>query len=232
MLHDNIRVIDVARELNVANSTAHRLLNTLQLEGYVAQRPHSSKYFPGHCLIQLSRHINDENTLAQIAMPHLSRLRDAVNETVNLQILIGAEVLFLASAEDQHQLRVATRSGTRSLAHATAGGKLLLAQLPVEELRRRISDHPDTLTSHTHAKIADLINELAAIRKRGYSLNHGESDDGVNAIAVPVVNAQGAVAAALSIAAPASRLPDVRIPTVLPHLQQTSTEITRSYFGL
>lgn len=225
-----LRVVDVSRTLGVANSTAHRLLSTMRDQGFLRQGKHSSRYVPGGALIDLSRHINSEFTLVQSAMPHLMRLRDSVNETVNLQILVGTEVLFLASAEDQHQLRVLTRSGTRSLAHANAGGKLLLAQLAPHEIRKRIGERPAALTAKTHVDPASLLAELRSIRQRGYSLNQGETDDGVNAVAVPVFDALGAVVAALSVAAPASRLPLVRVPSILPHMQEASTAITVGYF--
>lgn len=226
-----LRVVDVSRRLRVANSTAHRLLNALRSQGYLRQEEGSTKYLPGQALLRLARKINTEYALGQIALPHLQALRDAVNETVNLQILVDGEVLFLASAEDQHRLRVATRSGTRGPAHANAGGKMLLAQLDQEEIRSRIGEHPISITAKTHVNIEDILAELGGIQRRGYALNLGETDEGVNAVAVPIFDLDGTAMAALSVAAPAARLPLVRVPTLLPYLQTTSSAISASYFG-
>lgn len=226
-----LRVVDVSRTLGIASSTAHRLLSALRRQGYLRQEDGSSRYLPGHALLRLARQLNTEYALERIALPHLQDLRDELNETVNLEVLLGGEVLFLASAEDQHRLRVATRAGSRGPAHANAGGKLLLAQLTPDEIRARVGENPAALTANTHVALDDLIAELQAIRLRGYALNNGETDEGVNAVAVPVLDPDGFALAALSVAAPSSRLPLVRVPTVLPHLQAASMAISASYFG-
>ena len=226
-----LRVVEVARHLGVASSTAHRLLRTLREQGYLRQDVGSARYLPGPAVLRLARRISTQRTLEQMAPPHLRALCRDLNETVNLQILVGGDVLFIASAEDQHSLRVATRSGTSGPAHASAGGKLLLAQLDHDDVRARLGDRPATLTSRTHGNVDQLLDELDGIRRRGHAINLGETDEGVNAVAVPVFDTDGEVLAALSLAAPAARLPMARIPTVLPFLHAASAAISAGYSG-
>jgi DNA-binding IclR family transcriptional regulator len=226
-----LRVIDVARQLEVADSTAHRLLTALRERGYVIQRPGSTLYEAGPAALRLARRFNTERTLERIAMPHLVALGKEVNETVNLQVLAGPDVLFIATVEDHHQLRVAMRAGTRAPAHANAGGKLLLAQLPDDEVRRLLKDGLEPLTAHTVTSVDQLLNQLREVRRMGYALNTGETDEGVRAVAVGVSDFDGTTLAALTMAAPSMRLPSSRIRVVLPHLRRSAQAIADAYRG-
>ena len=221
-----LRVIDVAESLGVANATAHRVLTSLKDHGYLRQRPGSTRYVAGPAVMRLARRISFERTLRTIASPHLQGLCQSVKETINLQILIGADVLFLASAEDQHRLRVAQRGGTRGPAHANAGGKVLLSLLDDNEVRRLTGNRLERLTSYTVTDIDQLLAELREVRRRGYGMNAGETDEGVRAVAVPVTDGNGDTLAALSLAAPEMRLPEARVPLVLRQLRETAQAIS------
>lgn len=226
-----LRVVEVARYLGVADSTAHRLLTALRESGYVTQRQGSARYEVGPAALRLARRLNTERSLERVAMPHLAALGSELNETVNLQILVGHEVLFLASVEDHHQLRVALRTGTRAPAHANAGGKVLLAQMPDDAVRALVDGMLTPLTSNTVGSVDGLLADLRQARKMGYAVNNGETDEDVRAVAVPVPDADGTVLAALSLAAPSTRLPASRVRHILPHLRRTAQAIAEDYRG-
>ncbi|GEL26943.1 IclR family transcriptional regulator [Pseudonocardia sulfidoxydans NBRC 16205] len=211
-----LRVVDVARSLGVAVSTAHRLMATLVEEGFLRQSPNSRRYLVGPAALRLGRAVSYEQTLRRFARPYLQTLCRELNETINLQILVGADVYFLLSAEDRHQLRVAQREGSRLPARATAGGKVLLAAIG------------DPVSAGWGS---DMRIELTQVRSNGYAVNLSDVDDSVRAIAVPVREPDGECLAALSLAAPTVRLPDVRLPLVLTALQRAATEIGRDYAG-
>jgi DNA-binding IclR family transcriptional regulator len=227
----SLRVVDVAHKLGVANSTAHRLLSTLRDNGYLRQQEGSSRYEAGPAALRLARRVNTERALERIALPHLQALRRDVNETVNLQVLVGNEVLFIASVEAHHQLRVALRVGTRGAAYANSGGKLLLAQLTDEEVRERLGEKLEGLAPHTIVKMDELLKNLSDIRQKGYALNTGETNEGVRAVAVGIPGSDGTVIAALSLAAPATRLSIGRVRVFLPYLKATALAIFDDYRG-
>lgn len=226
-----LRVVDVARSLGVAVSTAHRLLATMVEEGYLRQPPGSRRYLAGPEVIRLAREINAEQILRHAAEPHLHALCRELNETVNLQILAGSDVYFLASAEDRHQLRVAQQRGHRMPAHMSAGGKVLLSSLSSEALDAIL---PAKLQQSTRRSIGDRVTlaaELELIRSWRFASNMSESDESVHAVAVPVYDGGDQYIAALSVAAPTSRLPEWRVRHVVPILNKTSAKITANYTG-
>jgi IclR family transcriptional regulator, acetate operon repressor len=227
--HPSLRVVDVAQGLGVAGSTAHRLLTCLKEEGFLRQPPGSRHYVAGPEILKLARHFSDENSLERVAHLHLERLCREVNEAVNLQILVGHEVLCLdAVVEDRHGLQVRSIRGQRVSASVSAAGKVLLAALKPAELEEALSQdprHPDPEWS------ASIHAELVTIREFGYATNMGEREPGVHAVAVPINDVAGKPIAALAVAAPSVRLPHVRIGGLITHLRSASAAITLDYFG-
>jgi DNA-binding IclR family transcriptional regulator len=232
MLSDGVelRVVDVARALDVAVSTAHRLLSTLVDERFLRQAPGSRRYIAGPVALRLARAISFEQTLRRIAEPYLQLLCRELNETINLEILVDGDVYFLASAEDRHQLRVAQFVGQRIPAHQAAGGKVLLAfgSAAAPEVPSGTSASAAVASA---AVGEDLAAELRQVRAAAYAVNLSDIDDSVRAVAVPVRDAEGECLAALSLAAPTVRLPDLRVQYVLPELRRAADEIATTYAG-
>jgi DNA-binding IclR family transcriptional regulator len=224
----SLRVVDVSRSLDIAGSTAHRLLTCLRIEGFLRQPASSRRYVAGPELLRLARHFSDQNTLERSARPHLEALCTSLNEAVNLQTLVGTEVLCIDSVvQDRHSLQVRSITGQRAPARVSAAGKLLLSALQsaeLEELLARIDVDP--------AEVAALHLDLETIRKRGYATNMGEREPGVHAVAVPVLDRTGHAIAAVAVAAPSIRLPAVRVAGLVQDLQAASAAITEEYYGV
>jgi DNA-binding IclR family transcriptional regulator len=217
-----VKVSEAATELGIARSTAHRLLAMLVYRDF-AVRDDNHTYLPGPFLTSMAG-ITDGSAvrvLRTLAQPHMEALCARVAETVNLTVRAGTEVRFLASVESTRLLRVGDRRGTILPAHLTSGGKVLLAELPREQLRRLYEQDP----GDTGAEWAALIRDLDATRARGYGLNVEETEDGVSAVGVAIRNGQGTAIGALSIAAPTSRLTSDRITPYVRELRHTVTEL-------
>lgn len=229
----SVRVVDVSRELDVAPSTSHRLLTSLCAAGYLHQAESSRSYVVGPEMLRLARHFSSERTLERAARPHMERLAKEVKETVNLQILLEREVLCVeAVAEDWHTLHVKQIVGSRVAAHATAGGKVLLA-MQGSEVRDRLGERDfEPVTSHTITEWSAFEAELSNVRRRGYATNLGELEDGVHAVAVAVRDLQDSPIASLSVAAPAVRLPSARTAGLVRQLHQTAAAVAADYFGV
>ncbi|MEV0261808.1 IclR family transcriptional regulator [Streptomyces sp. NPDC050617] len=222
----SVRVTDVSDHLGVARSTAHRLLSTLRAHGFVEQEPGGRRYRPGPALVGLSRAGRDERDLVRVARPQLEWLRDATSETTNLLVLAGPDSFFLDGVESSRQLRVAPRTGDHVPAYATAGGKALLSELSPEALRMRYPAGLAALTPTTLPDLDALAADLAACRRRGYALNLDESVTDVQGVGVCVRDKLGSSVAAVTIAAPSTRLGRARAAQLAPLVRQAAERIT------
>jgi IclR family transcriptional regulator, acetate operon repressor len=222
---ESIRVSQAAADLGVARSTAHRLLTMLLSYGFVAQDHVSRAYGPGPRLVELGLSVARTTDMLGVMHPFLERLSEMVDETVHLMVLEGTDCRFVDSVECRRPLRVTGRVGVVYPAHATSGGKVLLAQMSERELRRlyRRRQLP-VLTDRTVSHRDELFEQLDQIRSQGYAVNHGESTAGISAVAMVQHTASGAGPAALAVSVPDSRLTDARVPELVSALRRVTDE--------
>jgi DNA-binding IclR family transcriptional regulator len=231
--NSSLRVVDVANSLGIGSSTAHRLLTCLKGEGFLRQPAKSRRYAAGPELLRLARNFSDQHTLERVAHPHLERLCQEVNEAVNLQVLVGSEVLCIDSVvQDRHSLQVREITGDRAPATVSAAGKLLLSVLTNSELEDLLEHAEQFGWQPEGGALASLHSELDSIRKRGYAINMGDREPGVHAVAVPVDDLGGNSIAALSVAAPSVRLPTYRVAGLARKLQAASLSLSADYFAM
>jgi IclR family acetate operon transcriptional repressor len=142
----------------------------------------------------------------------MERLAADAGETANLGVLDGGRVVNLHKVLGPHPVRLHIDAVGGVPAHATALGKVLLADLPADELDRRLGSRPLVrLTSKTIGDRAVLRAELARVGQRGYAVDDEECSPGLRCVAAPVRDRLGAVVAAVSVSGPARRLPRQRL---------------------
>lgn len=208
---ERLRVTDVAAELGVARSSAHRLLSMFRYRGFAVQHSDRS-YGPGPVFHQAGLGARPPADIRAVARPHLEWLRQRLDETVHLVVLAGRNVAFIDSVEAAQALRVGTRAGATMPAHLTSGGKALLAELSLAELAAIFPEGPPPGSAMTATDIAGFHKALLAVRRRGYGVNTGESERGITAVGACVHDAAGRAVAAITVSAPSLRLPRGRIP--------------------
>lgn len=199
-------VSELARRLDLAKSTVHRLLTTLAEEHLIERNPRTGRYRLGLKMWELGTLAAGHITLHDAAAPYLDDLRNRSRETVHIAVLDGTEVVYVERRESPQTLRLFGRVGHRNHAHCTSTGKVLLAFLPPDELERRLATLE--LVQKTPYTIADpqrLRAELASVRKRGYAVNVNESELGIASVAAPILDRSATVVAAISTAGPVTR---------------------------
>jgi DNA-binding IclR family transcriptional regulator len=211
----SVRVSEISAEMEVARSTAHRLVAMLQYHGFVAQDPVSRAYVAGPALVNVGLAVVRDMDIRIHARAYLERLCARTGETVHLVVLQGNRVLFLDSVESERPLRVVSRAGMTLPAHSTSVGKALLADLSPERLRL-LYPRPqlEVVTKKTVRSRASLERELDATRRRGYSVNHEESEEGVCSVGVAVRDRGGQARAAFSVALPITRWSEEQAETL------------------
>jgi DNA-binding IclR family transcriptional regulator len=225
--HESMRVTELSRELDVAASTAHRLLNIMRGHDFVEQDTDSPRYRLGPAALKLGRQARRHPNLRAVSHPHLVQLAADIDETVNLIVLDGTDALFLDGVPSSQPLRVATRTGGRLPAYASAGGKVLLAQMPYASLRSLFPQELRRVTRYTLPDLEALRQDLQKVRERGYALNLGEHLTEVYAIGVPVNDDRGRPIAAITVAGPVTRWNRRRLKALAPRLTDAAAMITR-----
>ena len=223
-----IGLSDLAAAVALPLATIHRLVRTLVDLGYVRQEP-SRQYSLGPRLMRLA----DASTarLGALANPRMSVVVNALGESVNLAVLDGDEIVYVAHAEpSKNFMRMFTEVGHRAKVHATAVGKVMLAarsdQYVLDVLRRT---GMELLTEHTITTPEAFLADLGRVRARGYAIDHGEQEIGVCCVAVPVPMAPRPMA--LSMSGPLPRMSDEMIARAVPLLREAASRISADLAG-
>src|SRR3981081_3736999 len=191
-----MRVTDLARQLEVPRLTVFRLLSTLQEHGLVEQNPSTEKYRLGYGLVRLAGSVVSELDLARVARPVLEELALRTGETVNLAILQGNQVVNIDQIAAPNLVVNVNWVGKQTPLHATSNGKVLLAYLPEDERRRLLATSLPRLTPRPITDRRTLEKQLRRVVEEGYAFTLEELELGLNAVAAPVRAAGGRGAAA------------------------------------
>jgi DNA-binding IclR family transcriptional regulator len=154
-------------------------------------------------------------------------LRDLTGETAHLGVMRGdTSVLFLDSVESDRMVRTGSRTGRILPAHSTATGKVLLAERTDEEIAALYpSGLLEAPTPRALTSVAELLEQIAEVRRLGYAVNHGESEDDVAAVAAAVRDNRGHVRCALVTTAPLSRADEAWVKTAATATMRVAREL-------
>jgi IclR family transcriptional regulator, pca regulon regulatory protein len=227
-----IGVSELSRELVLSRSTAHRYIATLAALGYLQQDPDSKRYRLGPRVLDLGFSAINSMDVREVATPHLRRLSDEMQYTVNLGILDDVDVVYIErfryARPGQIEIDLNLHVGSRLPAYCTAMGKAMLAFIPEEQLSTLI-EHIDFLPRGPNALTTPTAfrQELAQIRTDGVAVNNEELAHGLRSIAAPIRSHDGVVVAALNLAVHRTMVSiDELIARFGPAVKQTAHDIS------
>lgn len=195
-------VTDMGRQLGVSKSTAFSLVRTLMSHDFVtdAGAGAARRYRLGMGLARLGDQVVTATTIHDVAMPVLRGLTEALGYTSRLAVLDDGYAIVIARVDSPGVVHFSTHLGRREFAHCSGVGKALLSSLAPETARSIIAATGlPRRTSHTIADIETLLEDLAVVRERGYSIDDEEDADGVFCVGAPVYDFRGVCAGAISI---------------------------------
>jgi DNA-binding IclR family transcriptional regulator len=211
-VHREVTLTAVSRALDVAPSTAHRLLTTLVHHDFVRQDPATRAYLPGRALLEIGLGAVGSLDIRRLARPELEALTGELEETVHLVLRDRAHVVFLDTVESPRAVRVTDRTGTTLPAHCTAAGKVLLAQLTPEELRTVVGPDPlAQMTPLSRTTLDELQADLRHVGDVGYATNFAESERGLSAVAAAIPAGRGTSTVSLSVSVPSEHVDGPRV---------------------
>jgi IclR family acetate operon transcriptional repressor len=197
---------EISEALGLPMPTVHRLVALLTQRGWLDRDPASRRLRPGIEMVRLVPALMGGMRLSELNRPRLIRLASELQETVNLAILQGAEIVYVLSETADRLLTSRAAVGMRLPAHCTALGKCLLAQLPADVARAALGDEPyERYTERTLTTWTSLAEDLSAIREAGVSVSEEEYEVGLVSVAVPVRWLHGPGTGAINVSLPAAR---------------------------
>jgi DNA-binding IclR family transcriptional regulator len=189
---------ELASSLNIPKSSLSLLLANLVDREYISLSGTDKRYILGPQVLVLAGRYLSNLDIARLGQPILRTLTRVIDESAEIAIKRGNEMMIIAKEDCSRPLTRMIQMGERAPIYATAGGKAILAHLPDEEIEQYLSSVE--LTPITKATITDpevLRRELNAIRSGALARSHEELHEGITAMASPVFDLHGVVAASI-----------------------------------
>jgi len=219
-------VSDIARALGIAKSSTANLCNSLE-EGRMVHRTDSG-YVLGRRTVELGGAYLATFDQVRDFYRICSESSVLSHELVQIAILDGVDVLYLARHEGRAPLRLSASIGDRYPASATAVGNALLSLLPDDEIRQRFAS-PDTrprLTQATDTTLDGLLRTIGAARDRGFALEEGQVHPSVVGMAMVIPpRASGEAPLALGVSVMVHTLTPTRLKRIERELRGAVTQL-------
>ena len=219
--HPRMTLSEVATRTGMNRARARRFLLTLHALGYVRKNQRHFELAPK--VLQLGYAFLSANGYQNVIQQILEDITRESGESSSLAVLDGDEVTYVARSAAKHRLMAISLSvGTRLPAAHTSMGRVLLAQLPDDELEAFLARVE--LTPYTDKTLTDrdaLREAILTVRRQGYAIADQELDSGLRSLAVPAFDSHGKLLGAINISTNAARIPvETLVDTFLPLLQE------------
>lgn len=223
--HPEMPLSEVAQRTGLSPAVARRCLNTLVQLGYVAQ--YGRKFLLRAEVLSFGTSYLSSMNVDQIVLPPLQKLRDDTGDSSSMAVLSGDDILYVAHVSTNRRIRLGASVGTRFPLHATSMGKVLLALQDDTVIAAYMARASLTrFTERTVTTTEALAKRLAAVRLSGYDSALDELDYGLVSVAVPVVDADRRIVAAINCSTSTTRISqDELVRTRLPLLRDAAAEI-------
>ncbi len=201
---DGATLSALADEFDLAKSTIHRHLKTLEQRGYVVEE--HDVYYPSLRFVDLGEYARTRRPAYEEAGRKVEKLADLTGEQAGFATEEHERAVLVHRCIGENAVRADSHLGKRFPLHATAAGKAVLASLPARRVERIIETHG--LAEYTPNTTTDpdaLREELDRIRAEGIAFNRAEFIEGLHALAVPVHSVDDELLGALTISGPGHR---------------------------
>lgn len=219
----------LSEQLHLPKSTVARYLSVLNELGFVRQSSDDQRYRLGPKLYILGRAVPLDALVRDAARPHLVALTEAMEETTILTVVDGPEALCIEKIESAHAMRLTARIGERVPLHCGSSPRCLLAHLPEHEREAYLARPLAALSPRTITDPVVLRHVIAEARVSGYVVSRSEIDEGMVSVAAPIEDGCDGVVAAVSMAGPAIRLTEARLPDAIAAVQATAAAISAAW---
>ncbi len=143
-----------------------------------------------------------------------------------MRCLTGLDVVFIEITEGSQQIKLAASPGQRLPVYCTASGKAIIAFLPADRIEKILDAGIEAHTSCTLTSREEILENLKSVRENGFALDREELEEGINAVAAPILDKESHPVASISVAGPAYRLTNERMLEIGLVVRKTAEEIS------
>ncbi|MBP1947149.1 IclR family transcriptional regulator [Virgibacillus litoralis] len=215
----------VAEKLGLNRSTTHHLISTLCDEGLL-MRASNGKYRLGWKLLELNNNVMFQQDIYDKAIPIVKELTQRFKGTVHIGMFDKGEVVFVLKVSSLDSYSIQTHVGARKPAYSTSAGKVLLS-FNSSYLKETISRGLSRQAPNTITNTDKLKQELAVVRKTGYSISNNENDTNTYAIAAPILSYSGKTIAAVNLVGPISYMKGSHRTIMIKSIINTANSISQ-----
>ena len=209
---------DVVEATDLSRPTAHRLIQALEDHGFLLHVG-GFGYILGPRLLGLATSAMGDLPLRDLAHPSLERLSRSTGESAQLFVRDGDRRICIDSAESDSELRTIVEIGASLPLTKGSAGKVFLAWA---------GDHDRARLLETAEDPAQLEQQIATTRRRGWAESVAERAPGVASVSAPIFGPDRFLLAAVSLSGPASRLGRLRAKRYAPVVVEAAREIERA----
>jgi DNA-binding IclR family transcriptional regulator len=222
-----LNLTEIGNRLDLHKSTVYRLLQALKERGYIDKSAQGS-YRLGMEFIELSSLYLNNLELKTEAQPILRELSSLSGNTAFLATLQESEVVYIDKMETHNSLRKYSIIGQRAPLYCTALGKSMLTGKTEEQIRSLYQERElKAFTERTIKSVDALVEEIEKIRRRGWSLDDEEYEQGLRCIGAPIRDYRDEVIAAVSTSGYASVITRERVEEVAGYVVKAARDISR-----
>jgi IclR family KDG regulon transcriptional repressor len=194
-----VGVTAIAEHFGTNKSKVFRHLRTLAQQGYVVQDEASERYRVGARMVALGHAVNDSVDIVREAGPVMRKVRNTLSHSVILGMMDRGGVRVVSVESGPSAIEITVKPGSLLGYHYSAQGKVALAYGGAALVKKIVAAGLPALTPSTITSAKELEKELEQIRRQGWAMAPDEAVTGLNALAVPIFDASGKVAATIAI---------------------------------
>lgn len=200
-----LTMADVCREVSAPKGSISPILHTMADTGYVAYDEATKRYSIGLKTYLLGKSYDRESTSMGLFVAAMREVTNSCGETCQLGVLDHGRVLYVAKVDSPQPVRLTSSIGRTLPIHYTAIGKVLVSELPEEQVRAMLAEPLERPTSATIHCADELIAQLGEVRETGFGYDREEATEAVQCIAVGIRH-HGVLEYGLSVTTPSYRL--------------------------
>lgn len=219
-------VSELARIAKLPKSSVHNMLSTFSFYGILQYDEKTHMYRPGYKLLELANVFQRIDAFVTIMRPFLKEISNKTHETVYLAKADNFQVLYLDAISPEDSMR-GNVIGVKAPMYCTGIGKAILSEQNESFISQVLSSPLEAYTIHTITDRKSLVEDLTAIRKRGYAIDNMEHEFGVKCVAVPICDSNGNLLGGISVSGPSLRFPDETIEDYAQILLATAKNVKK-----